>query len=126
MNASASGSGTEGQHTNCPMDYILKQLMGPWTTYILYVLRSSGPQRFGRLKKNVPGISAKMLTQRLRALEAAGLIYRDYKPTVPPQVTYGLAQRGHELQPILDAFKELGERWQAEDARTRPAEAAAE
>ncbi len=101
--------------TSCPMDYILRQLMGPWTTYILWVLRNKGPLRFGALKKEIPGISAKMLTERLRGLERGGLIYREYETTVPPKVTYGLASRGLELQPVLDSFAELGRVWQRED-----------
>lgn len=100
---------------SCPMDYILRRLMGPWTTYILWVLRTKGPLRFGALKKEVSGISAKMLTERLRALERGGLIYREYETTVPPKVTYGLAPRGLELQPVLDSFANLGRVWQHED-----------
>ena len=53
------------------MDFILRMLMGPWTTYILYNLKTHGPQRFGELKRRVAGISAKMLTERLRTLEGA-------------------------------------------------------
>ncbi len=101
--------------TSCPMDYILRQLMGPWTTYILWVLRNKGPLRFGALKKEISGISAKMLTERLRTLERGGLIYRNYQATVPPKVTYGLARRGLELQPILDSFVTIGTRWRGED-----------
>lgn len=107
-------------HAACPMDYILRQLMGPWTTYILWVLRTKGPLRFGALKKEISGISAKMLTERLRTLERGGLIYRQYETSVPPKVTYGLAPRGHELQPILDAFVSLGMRWQQEDKAGTP------
>ncbi|MFI4988646.1 MAG: winged helix-turn-helix transcriptional regulator, partial [Alphaproteobacteria bacterium] len=72
---------------SCPMDSVLRMLMGPWTTYILWILRSEGPQRFGALKRKVAGVSAKMLTERLRGLESAGLIARHYEPTIPPQVT---------------------------------------
>ena len=56
------------------MDFILRMLMGPWTTYIVYNLKTHGPQRFGELKRRVAGVSAKMLTERLRTLEGAGLI----------------------------------------------------
>ena len=55
----------------------------------------------------------------MRTLERAALIYRSYETTVPPKVTYGLAARGLELQPILDAFADMGRRWQAEDATRR-------
>jgi DNA-binding HxlR family transcriptional regulator len=99
----------------CPMDYILRMLMGPWTTYIVYNLRAYGPQRFGELKRRVAGISAKMLTERLRTLEGAGLIRRDYEATIPPKVTYSLTPRGHELDEVLEKLGEVAIRWQAED-----------
>jgi DNA-binding HxlR family transcriptional regulator len=104
--------------SGCPMDRLLRLLTGPWTTYILWVLRTKGPTRFGELKRCVPGISAKMLTERLRMLEAARVIFRHYERTIPPQVTYGLAQRGEELREALDKLNEVSRRWQAED---RPA-----
>ena len=99
----------------CPMDYILRMLMGPWTTYIVYTLRAYGPQRFGELQRRVAGISAKMLTERLRTLEGAGLIKRDYEATIPPKVTYSLTPRGHELDEVLEKLGEVAVRWQAED-----------
>ena len=104
--------------SGCPMDRLLRLLTGPWTTYILWVLRTKGPTRFGELKRCVPGISAKMLTERLRMLEGARVIFRHYEPTIPPQVTYGLAARGEELREALDKLNEVSRRWQAED---RPA-----
>jgi DNA-binding HxlR family transcriptional regulator len=99
----------------CPIDAVLRLLMGPWTTYILYILRTQGPRRFGELKREVGGISAKVLTERLRMLEEARLVHRDYQATIPPQVTYSLAPRGAELNPMLDALKDIALRWQAED-----------
>lgn len=101
----------------CPKDAILRLLTGPWTTYILWLLRSEGPTRFGALKRKVAGISAKVLTERLRLLEEAGVIERDYKPTIPPQVTYSLSGRGAELSPIFDQLNAVAQRWSAEDAR---------
>lgn len=108
------------ERASCPMDFILRLLMGPWTTYILYTLRSRGPSRFGELKRAIDGISAKMLTERLRSLEDAGLVARDYEPTVPPKVTYSLTKRGHELDGVLETLAEIGARWQRED-ETSPA-----
>lgn len=101
---------------SCPMDSVLRTLMGPWTTYILWILRSEGAQRFGELKRKVAGVSAKVLTERLRGLESAGLILRHYEPTIPPRVTYSLAERGKELSPILDAINEVALQWAAEDS----------
>ncbi len=102
--------------SSCPMDFILRLLMGPWTTYVLYNLRTHGPQRFGELKRRVAGVSAKMLTERLRSLEDAGLVQRDYEATIPPKVTYSLTARGHELDKVLDTLAEIGMRWTAEDS----------
>ncbi len=108
----------------CPMDYILRMLMGPWTTYIVYNLRAYGPQRFGELKRRVAGISAKMLTERLRTLEGAGLIKRDYEATIPPKVTYSLTARGHELDEVLGGLANVAIRWQAEDAAAKASRSA--
>lgn len=99
----------------CPMDTILRLLMGPWTSYILYVLRTQGPTRFGELKRQVGGVSAKMLTERLRLLEAAEVVRRAYVPTIPPQVTYSLAPRGEELTGIIDQLDKIARRWTAEE-----------
>ena len=106
------------QDTTCPMDALLRLLMGPWTTYILWVLRKRGPLRFGALKREVGGISARMLTERLRMLEQAQVIFREHHPSIPPEVTYGLNARGQELGSVLDALDSLARRWAAEDERT--------
>lgn len=107
------------ESVSCPMDFILRMLMGPWTTYILYNLRTHGPQRFGELKRRVSGISAKMLTERLRTLEGAALVKRDYEATIPPKVTYSLTKRGGELDEVMDRLAEIAIRWAAEDAARR-------
>jgi DNA-binding HxlR family transcriptional regulator len=104
---------------SCPMDFILRMLMGPWTTYVVYNLRTYGPQRFGELKRRVAGVSAKMLTERLRTLEGAGLVRREYEATIPPKVTYSLTPRGHELDEVLGKLADVATRWQAEDAAAR-------
>jgi DNA-binding HxlR family transcriptional regulator len=107
------------------MDAILRLLMGPWTTYILFVLRTRGPTRFGELKRQVGGVSAKMLTERLRLLETAGVVRRDYVPTIPPQVTYSLAPRGRELSGVIDQLNKIAQRWVAEDEASPGANARA-
>ncbi len=104
---------------SCPMDFILRMLMGPWTTYIVYNLRTFGPQRFGELKRRVGSVSAKMLTERLRTLEGAGLVRREYEATIPPKVTYSLTARGHELDGVLGTLADVAIRWQNEDAAAR-------
>lgn len=59
---------------------LLRLLMGSWTTYILWHLRQDGPLRFGALRRAIPGISSKILTQRLRMLEEHGIVYRHHVP----------------------------------------------
>jgi DNA-binding HxlR family transcriptional regulator len=105
------------RHTQCPMDALLRLLMGPWTTYILWVLRTTNePVRFGELKRRVPGISAKVLTERLRLLEGAQVIERRHLATIPPQVSYALAPRGKELNEVLDNLNDVARRWNMVDA----------
>jgi len=102
-------------HNQCPMDNILRQIMGPWTTYILWVLDNEKILRFGEIATRMPDISAKVLTDRLRKLEASGLVHREYKPTVPPTVNYSLTKRGRELHMVLKGISEIAVRWDAED-----------
>jgi DNA-binding HxlR family transcriptional regulator len=106
---------TADPQSGCPMDAVLRTLMGTWTTYILWLLRSNERLRFGEIKSLMPGISSKVLTERLRHLEAAGLIDRDYRPTIPPAVSYALTQRGRELKDVLGSLDMIAQRWRAED-----------
>ena len=79
--------------------------------YILWILDNNGSLRFGELGRKVEGISTKILTERLRKLEAMGVVYRNYKATIPPEVTYGLTERGQELSRTLDPLCKLASRW---------------
>jgi DNA-binding HxlR family transcriptional regulator len=99
----------------CAMDSLLRLLMGQWTCYILWTLCQHGPLRFGELKRHVVGVSSKVLTERLRFLEESGIIYRDHVPTIPPQVTYGLSERGKELVTALRELSAIAKRWRDED-----------
>ncbi len=100
----------------CPMEALLRLITGPWTIYILWVLSEQGPLRFGELKRAVPGISTRVLTERLRMLEHADVVWREQAQTIPPAVTYGLTDRGAELRSVLDGLGEIAARWQAEGA----------
>ncbi len=91
----------------CPADAILRSLWGQWKTHVVYVLGTRGPSRFGVLRRTIDGISPKVLTQRLRELEAAGYAWRRQEATIPPQVTYGLTERGQEIHAILAGFDRL-------------------
>lgn len=91
-------------------------LMGSWTSYILWNLRRQGPLRFGVLLRAIPGLSSKVLTQRLRMLEARGIVFRDHVPSIPPAVSYGLTAQGRELGGVFDALEEVSARWLARSA----------
>ena len=90
---------------------LLSQISGQWTLYILCILDANGSLRFGELKSKVDGISTKVLTERLRMLEAGGIIDRHHEPTIPPKVTYSLTDRGKELSEPLEHLCQLASRW---------------
>lgn len=102
----------------CPVDALLRLLMGSWTSYILWHLRRDGPMRFGALLRAIPGMSAKVLTQRLRLLEERGIVYRDHVPSIPPAVSYGLTEQGKELGGVFDALEAVSSRWLARAQRS--------
>lgn len=98
----------------CPLHGFLSLLSGPWTIYILWLVHSNGPMRFGQIKKQIPQISAKVLTERLRMLEEAGVMHRHQEPTIPPKVTYSFTTRGHQLNALLDTVNGLAGAWVVE------------
>lgn len=100
---------------SAPLEKLLRQISGQWTMYILWILDTNGTLRFGELKRKVNGISPKVLTQRLRMLEDMNIIHRHYEPTIPPQVSYGLTERGQELSNPLYDLCDMASRWYAED-----------
>ncbi len=102
----------------CPVDTVLRQISGPWTTYILWLLRNHGVLRYGEIKRLIPDISPKVLADRLKRLEADGLVARDYQPTIPPTVSYSLTKRGVQLKAMLDALDDVAKRWRLEDERS--------
>jgi DNA-binding HxlR family transcriptional regulator len=101
--------------TPCAIHHLLETLARPWTMHILWTLCQRGPTRFGALRRQVEGISSRVLTQRLRLLEQKGFVYRDYQPSIPPAVTYGLTRRMHEIKKILSELDALARKWQQED-----------
>ena len=94
-----------------PLAKLLGILSSPWTLLLLHRLHMEGPKRFGELRRRLGSISTKTLTERLRMLEAEGWILRHYEPTVPPKVTYTLAKRVLELDPVMIELDRIAERW---------------
>ena len=91
----------------CPMGTCMRLIGGAWTTNVVWRL-SGGPRRFGELLKDIPGISPKMLTARLRELEELGVVDRAVLATSPPSVEYSLSNLGHELVPVIDSIVRVG------------------
>ncbi|MGL6210896.1 MAG: winged helix-turn-helix transcriptional regulator [Paracoccaceae bacterium] len=91
----------------CPVDATLQVIGGRWKALILYYLRG-GPKRFNQMRRMIPGITQRMLTQHLRELEADGVITRTIFPVVPPHVEYALSEQGLGLMPVMDAMAVWG------------------
>src|SRR5215510_6079879 len=101
----------------CAVNCLLETLTKPWIMQILWVLGNDGPTRFGALRRKVEGISARVLAERLKHLEERGFVFRNYEPTIPPAVTYGLTNRMAEMEPVLEQMAALGQKWYEEDVR---------
>jgi DNA-binding HxlR family transcriptional regulator len=82
-------------------------IAGAWAPNIIWHLRA-GPRRFNELRIDIPPVSAKVLSQRLKELEARGVITRAIQATSPPSVEYALTEFGAELVPALSAIVEVG------------------
>jgi DNA-binding HxlR family transcriptional regulator len=93
----------------CPLTECMSLLGGAWTPNLVWYL-SAGPRRFGELRTDIPRISAKVLTARLRALEEKGVVARTVVPTSPPSVEYELTELGTELIPVIRAIVKVGAR----------------
>lgn len=93
---------------NCPTRLVLKRIADKWTVLIVISL-AKGTKRFGELRRELDGISQKMLTQVLRGLERDGLVSRQVYPTVPPKVEYSLTDLGLTLVSLLDGIRNWSE-----------------
>lgn len=95
----------------CPHFHAAIELIGKrWTGAIVCAL-TERPMRFGELRRVVPGLSDRLLSQRLRELEEEGLVQRDVEAGTPVRVTYSLTQRGDDLGPAIHELKVWAKRW---------------
>ncbi len=92
---------------NCPVELAIRIIGGKWKPVIIWHLRDN-KKRFGELKREIKGITVKMLAQQLRELEYDGLIARKMYYEVPPRVEYSLTDLGRKLDPALKELKEWG------------------
>jgi DNA-binding HxlR family transcriptional regulator len=92
---------------NCPVTTAIEVIGGKWKVIILYQLRGK-TVRFGELKKRIPKITQKMLTQQLRELERDKLVKRVVYAEVPPRVEYSPTSLADKLNPVLDSLCDWG------------------
>ncbi|WP_313899351.1 helix-turn-helix domain-containing protein [Methylobacterium sp. E-065] len=93
--------------TGCSVEHAMHLLGGRWRLLLVSFL-IDGPKRFNELKRVLPGISQRMLTLDLRALETAGLVSRTVHPTTPVRVEYALTEDGMRLKTVVAAMQEFG------------------
>lgn len=98
---------TKTELPECPVATTVTLIGSKWKLLIIRNLLSR-PWRFNELKKDLDGISQKVLTDSLRSMEEDGLILRTIYPEVPPRVEYSLSSLGESLKPILDSMADWG------------------
>ncbi len=95
----------------CPRFESAFELIGKrWTGLIIRVLLT-GPKRFKELAEIIPNVSGKVLTERLKELECAGIITRQVYPEMPVRIEYGLTEKGKALLPVIDELQKWAENW---------------
>ena len=95
----------------CPVATIVQLVGNKWKLLIIRNLLD-GTQRFNEIRRTIPGISQKVLTDNLRALEKDGIIRREVFAEVPPRVEYSLTDLGQSLQSVFNSMTEWGESYQ--------------
>ena len=103
----------------CPIAPVVDIVFSRWTTPILWQLNAHGRQRFNDLRDLVDGITAKVLTQRLRQLERDGLVARTMYAEIPPRVEYEITDLGRNLAPVFAALVNWSEDHLTEVVRAR-------
>jgi len=92
-----------------PFEYALNIISRKWRGLVIYYLYVNNVMRFSELKRELNGITQKMLTQTLRFLEEEKIINRKVYPVVPPKVEYTLTDKGKSIVPILKSLQEWGQ-----------------
>lgn len=92
-----------------PFEYTLSIISGKWKLKIIYLLVCMGTVRYGALKKNIDGMTHKMLSSQLKELQNKDIILRKQYMEMPPKVEYSLSKKGESLIPIVKAMCKWGE-----------------
>lgn len=103
---------SKGELPECPVATTVQIIGSKWKLLIIRNLLTR-PWRFNELRRDLDGISQKVLTDSLRSMEEDGIIVRTVYPEVPPRVEYALSELGESMRPILDAMKQWGEDYKA-------------
>lgn len=98
---------TKEEMPACPVATTVRLIGSKWKLLIIRNLLQR-PWRFNELKKNLEGISQKVLTDSLRSMEADGIVTRTVYPEVPPWVEYALSELGESMRPVMDAMEKWG------------------
>lgn len=98
---------TREEMTSCPVATTLQLIGSKWKILIMRNLMSR-PWRFNELKKDLEGVSQKVLTDSLRSMEEDGIVIRTVYPEVPPRVEYSLSELGESMRPIIKAMEIWG------------------
>ena len=98
---------TKEEMPACPVATTVRLIGSKWKLLIIRNLLQR-PWRFNELKKNLEGISQKVLTDSLRSMEADGIVTRTVYPEVPPRVEYALSELGESMRPVMDAMEKWG------------------
>jgi DNA-binding HxlR family transcriptional regulator len=110
----------------CPFYHEAVELIGRrWTGAIVAVLLDHGPLRFSEIAQSVPELSDRLLSERMKELEARGVVARHVEPGPPVRVTYELTAMGFELQPALQELKSWARAWGGREAEPTPARSSA-
>lgn len=100
----------------CPVATTVQMIGSKWKLLILRNLLVR-PWRFNELRKNLEGISQKVLTDSLRSMEGDGIVTRTFYPEVPPRVEYSLSELGESMRPIIRAMEQWGLDYKAQNDR---------
>lgn len=98
---------TREEMPSCPVATTLQLIGSKWKILILRNLMSR-PWRFNELKKDLEGVSQKVLTDSLRSMEEDGIVIRTVYPEIPPRVEYSLSELGESMRPIIKAMEIWG------------------
>lgn len=106
-----SAADQDGREEVCPRFHAAVELIGRrWAGAIVFTL-ISGPRYFRELAASVPGLSDRLLSQRLRELEAEGIVAREVEPGPPARVAYSLTDLGRGLEPVVAELERWAQRW---------------